>query len=230
MDKKKSNTSRILALFKNIALLIIILSFITTDGYSYIRGVRKNRYGQDITVKLEGALYQIKMLNYESSVEQKFLESAMRVTVGKYYSNGFKMEASFTKGFNNIGKFFDNSESSDIYIRIYKTRMLLLTGSYDYYIDDKIFITPKIGFGRMDYKENYSGNLTESFTKNNITELFKIGVDYNYAINRNISTQLGVEYLFGKDHLKFPLLTIGTTYHISNSTVKRIARNCPSIF
>lgn len=230
MDKKIFCSSFESSIIKKIIVFTILIFFVSSDGFSYIRGVRKNRYGQDITVKLDAALYQIKMINYENSVEQKFLESAMRVTVGKYYSNGFKMEASYTIGLNKVGKLFDNSESSDVYIRIYNTRMLMLTGSYDYYIDDKIYISPKLGFGRMDYKEEYDGNLTEKFNRNNISELLKIGVDYNYALSRNFSMHLGAEYLFGKDQLKFPLLTIGSTYHISSSTIKRIARNCPSIF
>ncbi len=82
----------------------------------------------------------------------------------------------------------------------------------------------------MYYKEQYNGSLDESFNRNKITELVKIGLDYNFAFNDRLSARVGGEYLIGKKHHQIPMLQVGLTYFIPYTTLKRIARNCPSFF
>lgn len=210
--------------------LFIGLHFIFSDVMAINNRYRKNRFNESITIGISGGLMQVKMLNFESSFEQKFLESTMRITLGKYYKNGFKMEATYIYNFNNIGPLFDNSENSLKYIRIYNSRMYVFSGSYDYYLDAKNFISPMLGVGRMYYKEQYNGSLDESFNRNKISELLKIGLNYNYIINDQFSAHVGGEYLLAQKHLKIPLFHLGLTYYIPTTTIKRITRNCPAFF
>jgi hypothetical protein len=233
MDKTKCSTRLNQAINKKIRcvfILLIALNFIYVDGKANQSRYRKSRYNESITIGISGGLMQVKMLNFETSFEQKFLESAMGITLGKYYKNGLKMEATYIYNFSKIGPFFDNSENNLKYIRIHKSRMYLLTGSYDFYLDPKNFISPKFGVGRMYYKEQYNGSLDESFNRNKITELVKIGLDYNFAFNDRLSAHVGGEYLIGKKHHQIPMLHIGLTYFIPYTTLKKIARNCPSFF
>ncbi len=233
MDKTKCSARFNQPIYKKIRsvfILLITLNFIFFEVKANQTRYRKSRFNESITFGISGGLMQVKMLNFETSFEQKFLESAMGITLGKYYKNGFQMEATYNYNFNKIGTLLDNSENSLKYIRIYNSRMYILSGSYDYYLDAKNFISPKLGVGRMYYKEQYKGGLDESFDRNKISELLKIGLNYNYVLNDYFSAHVGGEYLLGKKQLQIPMLHVGLTYYIPYTTLKRIARNCPSFF
>ncbi len=201
-----------------------------TNTYAYTSALRKNRFNNDITIGVEGSLYQIKFLQIVNDESQKFLESGIRFNVGKYYANGLKIEASFMKGINGIGPLFNNSESSNTYIRIYNTKLFLLNGQYDVYVDANTFVSFKLGFGRLAYSQRYDGNFFEKIKENKITDVISVSSKFNYALSRTLVTYVDAGYIFGKDHLKFPILSLGINYHITSYNFKKFKRNCPSFF
>jgi hypothetical protein len=215
---------------KHLVLFLLVFIFSLSNIYANSRYGGQNRYRRSLAISFAANVYQIKMLTFENSIEQKFMESAYRMSLGKYFSEGFKVEASYIAGLNSIGPLFDNSTSSSKYIRIYNTRTLMLAGTYDYYINSKSFLSPKLGLGRMTYKEFYDGSLNESINQSNDTEFINVGIFYNYELFKNFTLQSGGEYFIGKTHLKFPMLSFGINYIIPATTLKSIARNCPSFF
>ncbi len=231
MDKQPICKAKTFSLFIKIGIIFNFLWTINiSNSFAYTPAIRKNRFSNDFTIGAETGLYQIKFLSMLNNGEQKFLESGIRLSVGKYYVNGLKIEASFMKGFNGIGPLLNNSESSQNYIRIYNTKLFLLNGQYDVYVDANTFVSFKLGFGRLAYTQRYDGTLVEKFKENKITDVISIASKFNYSISRTLVSYAEANYIFGKDHLKYPILSLGLNYHITSYNFKKFKRNCPTFF
>jgi hypothetical protein len=232
MEKYNNSTYISFQFIKNNLLFFIFISFILaySPTWAQSKTTLKKRYNNSLTLGVDAGLYQIKMVHVETKYEQKFLESSTRIRLGKYFKNGLKIEASYMYGLNRIGPIFDNTDSRLSYIRVHNTRIYMLSTSYDYILSPLARLNTKIGIGSMTFKETYEGNLTEISARNNSSQLLNIGVNYNYFLSKNISTQIGVEYLIGKDIYQLPLGYIGLTYYITNPIITRIGRKCPDFF
>jgi hypothetical protein len=230
MEKQHYRMSIIYYLYKKYLIIIFLCFSLINSSYAYTGAIRKNRFSNDITVGIQSNLYQIKFLDILNNETQKFLESGMRLSVGKYYVNGLKLEASFMKGFNGIGPLFNNSESSQNYLRIYNTKLFLLNGQYDLYVDPNTFVSFNLGFGRLAYSQRYDGALVEKVKENKISDVISIASKFNYSFSRTFVGFVEANYIFGKDELKFPILGIGLNYHITLYNFKKFKRNCPTFF
>ncbi len=231
MDKQPICNAKTFSLYLKIAFIFNLICLVNIpDTYAYTSAIRKNRFSNDFTIGVETGLYQIKFLSMLNNGEQKFLESGIRLSIGKYYVNGLKIEASFMKGINGIGPILNNSESSQSYIRIYNTKLFLLNGQYDVYVDANTFVSFKLGFGRLAYSQRYDGTLVEKYKENKITDVISIASKFNYSISRTLVGYAEANYIFGKDHLKYPILSLGLNYHITSYNFKKFKRNCPSFF
>lgn len=231
MDKPFVNhTKSYSLLIKFIFLWNLLWLYHITEAKSYANAIRKNRFINDVTIGIDGSLYQLKFLNVLNDQGQKFLESGVRFNIGKYYANGLKIEANFMKGLNGIGPLFNNAESSTSYIRIYNTKLFLLNGQYDLYADANTFVSFKLGFGRLAYSQRYDGIVFEKIKENKITDVIAIASKFNYSLSRTLVSHVEASYIFGKEHLKFPMLSIGINYHITSYNFKKFKRNCPTFF